>query len=59
MNDEIMAHLRALGVALAAAFATHPQPEKLREAFDQMAETARDPHPTYQATIDTLRKAIT
>jgi hypothetical protein len=58
MDDELMAHLQALTIAVVALLATHPEPEKLRPAFERMAQSGHHPHPTYEATIGTLRKAI-
>ena len=58
MDDELIAHLQALTIAVSALLATHPEPAKLRPAFEQMAQSAQHSHPTYRATIGMLRKAI-
>lgn len=50
--------LRAYGVALAALFATHPQPDQLRRAFESIAHTALMPDPMYEKTLETLRRSI-
>ena len=56
--EDLTPALRAYGVALAALFATHPQPDQLRRAFESMAHTALMDNPLYARTLETLRKAI-
>jgi hypothetical protein len=58
MKDEITAVLQAHTLALSALFATHPEPHRLREAFETMTRAAHSSDPLYQLAIDTLRKAI-
>lgn len=58
MNEEVTALLQAVTVAVSALLATHPEPAKLRPAFETLAAKAPHPHPAYQATIGTLRKAM-
>ena len=58
MDTEVTAVLHALTNTVAALLATHPEPQKLSPAFDALATKSTHPHPAYQATIDTLRKAI-
>lgn len=56
--EDLTPALRAYGVAIAALFATHPQPDQLRRVFEQMAHTALCPDPIYAQTLETLRRAI-
>lgn len=58
MKDEITAVLQAHTLALSALFATHPQPQLLRQAFETMTSAAPNIDPLYQLAIDTLRKAL-
>jgi hypothetical protein len=58
MDDEITAVLRAHTLALSAIFASHPEPQRLRETFERMTAAAHSSDPLYQLAIDTLRKAL-
>lgn len=56
--EQLTALLQAHLVALSALLATHPQPDQLRPAFEELVARATHPHPAYQLSIATLRKAI-
>jgi len=56
--EQLTALLQAHLVALSALLATHPSPDQLRPAFEQLAAKATHPHPAYQLSIATLRKAL-
>jgi hypothetical protein len=56
--EQLTALLQAHLVALCAMLATHPAPEKLLPAFEELATKATHPHPAYQLSLATLRKAI-
>lgn len=58
MDSEITALLQAYGAALAAIFATHHDPERLRSAFETIANESPDPHPIYAQALQTLRESI-
>jgi hypothetical protein len=59
MKDEITAVLQAHTLALSALFATHPEPQLLRQTFESMIAAAPSLDPLHQLAIDTLRKALT
>ena len=56
--EQVMALYQALLVATTAVIATHPKPDQLRPAFEELAARSPNPHPAYQLTIATLSKAI-
>lgn len=56
--EQLTALLQAHLVALCALLATHPAPDQLRPAFEALSAKATHPHPAYQLSIATLRKAI-
>jgi len=58
MDDQLTALLQAYATAISAVLATHPQPDRLREAFETMVAANPQPHETFQRTIATFRGAI-
>jgi hypothetical protein len=58
MHDEITAVLQAHTLALSAIFASHPEPQRLRETFETMTAATQSLDPLYRLAIDTLRKAL-
>lgn len=56
--EQLMGMLQALTLAVSALMKTHPAPDELRPAFETLVAKAPHPHPLFQETVTTLRKAI-
>jgi hypothetical protein len=56
--EQLTGLLQAHLIGLSALFRTHPEPEKLRATFEELAARASHPHPAYQLSLGLLRKAL-